>query len=245
MAGGGIRVSLIDVARGLALIAMAVFHFCWDMEMFGLVEPGFMAQPIMIWSGRAIASSFLFLAGVSLFLAHGGKINLPAFMRRWAMVAGAAALITLATWFATPDAFIFFGILHHIALASILGLAFLRFPVLVTAAAGLFIVTMRSTLQTPALDAPWFWWSGLSQFIPRSNDYVPLFPFFGMVLLGVAASKAASGAGMMERLGRWRPTGPLSRLLIFFGRHSLAFYLLHQPIMIGLLYAVLWLSGYI
>ena len=237
------RLALIDLARGIALIAMTVFHFCWDLEMFGLVRPGFMAQPEAIWSARIIAGSFLFLVGFSLYLAHGKQLRMRPFLKRLAMVGGAAAIISIATWFFTPDAFIFFGILHCIAVSSVIALAFLRAPWWLTGLAGLFIVTMRSSLQTPALDAAWWWWSGLSQYIPRSNDYVPLFPFLGMVLIGVAAAKLAQSTGFTATLAKPQLQIALARLLRFLGRNSLVYYLLHQPVMIALLYAVLKISG--
>ncbi|MEZ5872311.1 MAG: heparan-alpha-glucosaminide N-acetyltransferase [Nitratireductor sp.] len=238
-----LRLAVIDLARGIALAAMTVFHFCWDLEMFGLVDRGFMAQPAAIWSARIIAGSFLFLVGFSLVLAHGERLKIKAFLKRLALIAGAAALISIATWYFTPDAFIFFGILHSIAVSSVIALVFLRAPWWLTALAGLFIVSMRSTLQTPMLDDPWWWWSGLSQFIPRSNDYVPLFPYLGMVLIGVAAGKLARSTGIIAMLAEARLAWFPANSLCFIGRKSLAYYLLHQPVMIALLYAALKLSG--
>ena len=237
------RLAVVDLARGVALVAMTVFHFCWDLEMFALVRPGFMAQPGAIWSARIIAGSFLFLVGFSLFLAHGRHFVLQPYLKRLAMVAAAAAVISLATWYFTPDAFIFFGILHCIAVSSVIGLIFLRLPWWITALCGAFVVSMRSTLQTAALDDPWWWWSGLSQFIPRSNDYVPLFPYLGMVLIGIAAGRLVLEAGLTARLAGPQLDQAPARLLRFIGRHSLVFYLLHQPVMIALLYAVLKISG--
>src|SRR4030095_5183235 len=79
-----------------------------------------------------IASSFLFLVGVSLLLAHGRGIRWRGFLIRFAMVAGAALAISLVTYIAVPGAFIFFRILHEIAVGSLLGLLFLRLPALFT-----------------------------------------------------------------------------------------------------------------
>ena len=111
---------------------MAIYHFTWDLEFFGYLEPGLTAHGGWKLFARCIASSFLFLVGVSLFLAHGRGIRWRGFLIRFAMVAGAALAISVVTYFAVPGAFIFFGILHEIALASLLGLAFLRLPALVT-----------------------------------------------------------------------------------------------------------------
>jgi uncharacterized membrane protein len=226
------RIEALDLARGLALVAMAVYHFAWDLEFFGYAPPGMTAMGGWKLFARCIASSFLFLVGVSLFLAHYPRVRWPSFLRRLAMVAGAAAAISVATYFAVPDAFIFFGILHQIALASLLGLAFLRLPALLTLAVAIAVIAAPIFLRSSFFDQPALWGVGLSTIRHRSNDYVPLFPWFSAVLIGIAGAKIASAAGLFDRLadvkfGRW--SAPLG----FFGRHSLAFYLFHQPVLIG------------
>ena len=121
-----LRVPAVDLARGIALIAMAIFHFAWDLENFGIARAGLTIEPQWKYFARSIASSFLMLVGISSWLAvHNGFSN-KSFAKRMAMVGGAAAIITIATWFATPNAFIFFGILHNIALSSLLILLFIR-----------------------------------------------------------------------------------------------------------------------
>jgi uncharacterized membrane protein len=226
------RIPAIDLARGVALIAMAIYHFTWDLEFFGYVEAA--TTTVGGWKlfARAIASSFLFLVGFSLFLAHARGVRWRGFAMRLAMVAGAAFAISLATWFAMPDTFIFFGILHQIALASLLGLAFLRLPwaLLVLLAGG--VIVAPAYLTSPAFDAAWWWWTGLSETRPRSNDFVPLFPWFGAVLAGIAAAALAERGGLLDRLARI-PVPRWSAPLLFLGHHSLAFYLIHQPVLIG------------
>lgn len=227
-----LRIEAIDLARGAALAAMIVFHFAWDLEFFGYAPPGMTRETGWVLFARGIASSFLFLVGVSLFLAHKDGIRTGSFLKRLAMVGAAALAITAATWFATPQGFIFFGILHHIALASVLGLLFLRLPALVTAIAAVLVILAPSYLRHEFFDHPAFWWVGLSTVNPQANDYVPIFPWFGAVLLGIATAKLAWAGGLFQRLAEWRP-GPWSRPAGFGGRHSLAVYLTHQPVLIG------------
>jgi uncharacterized membrane protein len=80
-------------------------------------------------------------------------------------------------------------------------------------------------------DHPAFWWLGLSSIPPHSNDYVPVFPWFGAVLAGIALAQFAGGFSLTERLAAipLPGTSPLQ----FIGRHSLAFYLIHQPVLIA------------
>ncbi|MBN9243183.1 MAG: DUF1624 domain-containing protein [Mesorhizobium sp.] len=234
------RIVVIDALRGAALLAMASYHFTWDLEFFGYVAPGLTAFGGWKLYARCIASTFLFLVGVSLVLAHGRGIRWPGFWRRLAMVVAAAAAISLVTRFATPDAFIFFGILHEIALASLLGLAFLRLPGLLTLAVAALVIAAPHYLRSPAFDHPALWWLGLSTIDPRSNDYVPLFPWFGAVLAGVGFARLAVSFGLVERLRHLALPRWLNPLVLA-GRHSLAFYLIHQPALI----ACVWLFSQI
>ncbi|MEO3385672.1 DUF1624 domain-containing protein [Mesorhizobium sp. CAU 1741] len=226
------RLETIDFARGIALVAMAIYHLAWDLEFFGYADPGMTATGGWRLFARSIASSFLFLVGVSLVLAHARGVRWRPFLKRLAMVALAAGAISLVTWLAVPGGFIFFGILHQIALASLLGMAFLRLPVWLVVLAAVAVIAAPQFLRSAVFDHPALWWVGLSSANPRSNDYVPLFPWFGAVLLGMAATRVAEARGLF---GRLRPiTLPAAtRPIQAAGRHSLAFYLIHQPLLIA------------
>jgi len=226
------RLEMIDVARGVAIVAMAIYHFAWDLEFFGYLEPGTTAVGGWRLFARSIASSFLFLVGVSLVLAHARGIRWQSFLKRLAQVGAAAAAISLATWIAVPGGFIFFGILHQIALASLLGLAFLRLPWWLVASVAVAVIAAPHYLRSEFFDHPALWWVGLSSVNPRSNDYVPLLPWFGAVLCGIAAARLGTSTGLFERLARSRPGG-WSLPLQLAGRHGLAIYLIHQPVLIG------------
>lgn len=235
------RIDALDVARGVALLAMASYHFTWDLEFFGYAEPGMTAQGAWKLYARAIASTFLMLAGASLVLAHANGIRWPNFWRRFVMVAGAAAAISIATYLAVPNGFIFFGILHEIALGSLFGLAFLRLPPLLTLIVALLVIAAPSFLRSAVFDHPLLWWLGLAPINPRSNDYVPVFPWFGIVLVGIALARSLLDAGLLARLALLRP-GNWATPFRFAGRHSLAVYLIHQPVLIGCvwLFAQIW-----
>lgn len=229
------RIPALDIARTGALVAMALFHFVFDLEMFGFVAPG--TATTGIWRALAVttAGSFLFLAGVGLWLAHAEVIRWPAFWRRFAKVAGAAVLVSIGTYVAFPHAFVFFGILHSIALCSALGLAVLRLPVWVIAALAVAVFFAPDLLTSPVFNAPYWWWTGL-QTIPLSTvDYEPIFPWFAPFLAGVAASKWAARAGLWARLSTPTPSRA-AQMLGLPGRHSLLIYLIHQPILIGLVW---------
>jgi len=218
---------------------MASYHFSWDLEFFGYLEPGTSTQGFLKAYARSIAGSFLFLAGVSLVLAHGRTIRPDAFLRRIAVVAGAAGLISLATYFAMPDSFIYFGILHAIAASSVIGLAFLRLPSLLTVLAGVMCLAAPQLYQNEIFNQTWLSWIGLFTVPPRSNDFVPLMPWLGPFLIGMGLTRQAVSQGLTSRLAALPASDTaLARATRFCGRHSLAFYLLHQPILLSLVWAV-------
>ncbi|MCJ9752392.1 DUF1624 domain-containing protein [Neorhizobium sp. BETTINA12A] len=235
------RITLIDTLRGVALIAMATYHFTWDLEFFGYVDPGTATQGFFRVYARSIASSFLFLAGVSLVLAHFPKIRWQPFWKRFAMVAGAALAISIATLVAFPGEWIYFGILHNIALSSLIGLAFLRLPPLLTGAIiALVVVAMivdyslvPGVLDSALFDARYLSWLGFAEVPPRSNDYVPLFPWIAALLAGVAVARIALSRNWPLRLAAVQTQ---ENFLSKAGRHSLIVYLVHQPVLIALVY---------
>lgn len=227
------RIPALDIARTAALVAMALFHFVFDLEMFGHVAPGTATSGA--WRALAVvtAGAFLFLAGAGLWLSHGARIRWPAFWRRLAKIVGAAALVSVGTYVVFPQAFVFFGILHSIALCSLLGLAVLRLPSWAIGVLAAAVYHAPEVLASPLFNAPWWWWTGL-QTVPLSTvDYEPIFPWFAPFLAGLAASKAASRAGLWARLSTPTPSRA-AQLAGLPGRHSLLIYLVHQPVLIGL-----------
>lgn len=236
------RIDAIDAARGVALLAMAVYHLSWDLFWFRLV--GWNVATGAGWRAFAvaIAASFLFLVGVSLVLANAGAFRWRAIGTRFARIALAAAAVSLGTWYGLGDQFVRFGILHCIALASLLALPFLRLP----PAAALLAVALTASLpfwaRAEIFNHAGLLWTGLATAPPAAVDYVPLVPWFAAVLLGVLAGRRALSNGLLRRLGKWRARGAGSRLAVLAGRHSLLVYLLHQPILFGLVWSAVALG---
>ncbi len=216
---------------------MVIFHFTFDLVLFGFLPADTMRTGFWPNFARVIAGSFLFIAGISLWLAHSKGIRWRPFLRRLAVLALAAAAISAATYAAMPARFIQFGILHCIAVSSVAALLFLRLPVWVGFLSAAGVLVLPFVWRSPVFDAPWLVWTGLSQTWPPSVDYVPVFPWFAPVLLGVLAARIVGARRRsMPAAPSSRPLPALLGPLAWAGRHSLWVYLLHQPILIGLVW---------
>lgn len=226
---------LVDAARGLAVVAMAIYHFSWDLRYFGYITVDVTQEIGWKIFARSIAGSFLLLVGVSLVLASRNGINVRRFLRRLGMIAAGAAAITLVTYLVMPDEFIFFGILHNIVVTSALGLIFVEAPIALVLVAAIISFVLPHLVSGWVFDSPALIWLGLGSVLPRTNDFVPVFPWLGVVLAGIALARLAPLA-KAQRL----PLTALSERapwpVLWIGRHSLLVYLLHQPVLFSLVY---------
>src|SRR4029077_19222232 len=229
------RFAVLDAARGLALPAMVVFHFSFDLDGLGLAALDVGGDPRWRWFARLIAGSFLALSGMSLVIAHAKGMRWEAYLRRLAILAGAALVVTLATWLMMPREFIFFGILHSIAVASVIGLAFLRLPWPATMIAAILVLLAPDFVASAVFDAPFLRWLGLSTITPATLDFEPVFPWLSPFLAGMALARLALPRFAISPLALWTPRRAPGRAFAWAGRHSLAIYLIHQPVMFGTL----------
>ncbi|MCB1496423.1 MAG: DUF1624 domain-containing protein [Bauldia sp.] len=241
-AGPSRRFVAIDVAKGIAILAMVVYHFSWDLSDNRLIAVDVSVNPGWIVFARLIAGTFLALVGVNLVMAMRKGFRAGPYFRRLAIIAAAAVIVTLATLKFEPRAFIFFGVLHCIVAASVLALPLLRAPAWLTAVVAAFFLAGPHFLANPFFDSYWWYWLGLSTDPPITVDYVPIFPWFGVVLFGVIAGRFFLDHGDWG-LWQWRGEGLVARFLAAAGRWSLAIYLIHQPILVGILFVVAPLIG--
>jgi uncharacterized membrane protein len=224
----------IDSVRGIAVILMAIFHFFFDINYFRFFNFG---NPAWQWQLAATFIAFLFLsvAGISLSISHAKNPSPKKFLLRGAKIFSLGLLITAATWIYPHEGFIQFGILHLIGLGIILSIPFLKFKKL-NLALGLAFLATGFFLQTRHFNFPWLLWLG---FMPQgfyTLDYYPLLPWFGLVLVGIFLGKEIYPNGKRHLTEKTEPKN--LRFLSFLGKHSLAFYLLHQPIIIAALFLV-------
>lgn len=228
------RSDRLDALRGGAIVWMAAFHFSFDLNHFGWIRQDFYRDPVWTWQRVCIVSLFLFCAGGGQAFAVLAGQGSGRFWKRWGQVAGCAALVSLGSWFMFPGSWISFGVLHGIALMLLMlrmGLA--RLPNVALLGLAALAIAAPRVVQLAFFDTRWTNWVGLVTHKPITEDYVPVLPWLGLMLLGFVATRA--------RPGLWAGAAP--RPLAVLGRWSLSFYMVHQPVLIGLLMAAQLLHG--
>jgi uncharacterized membrane protein len=236
------RLASVDVARGAAVAMMFVYHFCFDLANFGFIHQNLYDDRRWIAWRALILGSFLLLAGASLALAWRQARPWRGYWRRLLLIAGCAALVSLGSWLLFPDSWIWFGVLHHLALASLLAVPFISRPRLALGT-GLALLLLGTVWQFPRFDSQPWQFVGLMSFKPRTEDYVPLLPWFGVVLCGICLGHLLAGASRLQRFRAQQFRVQPAQWLAWSGRHSLPLYMIHQPVFIGLLLAIRWLSA--
>ena len=225
------RIAAIDALRGGALCLMFVYHFSFDLRYYRVIASDFEHDPFWLGFRALIVASFMALVGISLVLADRAGATTAHFWRRVGIIAACAVAASVGSYLVFPRTFIYFGILHCIAVASILAWPTVRKP-LVALVIGVALIAAGLAYSNPLFDMRALSWLGFTTPKPATEDYVPLAPWAGVVFVGVAAGQALARA-------HFRPLSGLAnspRWLRFLGRHSLVVYMVHQPILLGALW---------
>jgi uncharacterized membrane protein len=237
-----------DALRGLAMLWMTVFHFSFDLNQFGHIHQNFYDDPLWTEQRTVIVSLFLFCAGLGQAIAVAQGQSWQRFWRRWAQVALCALLVTVGSWLMYPRSFIYFGVLHGMALMLIVARLTATWGAWLWLLGGLVIASKfiaYYALNTWAtghfvdlFNAPVLNWIGWITHKPVTEDYVPIFPWLGVMWWGVAA-----GGWFVRQPGGFfaKPLLSSFRPLAWLGRWSLSYYMLHQPVLIGCLMGWAWL----
>lgn len=238
------RVAGVDLGRGLAVLAMVAYHLTWDLGYFHLVSGDPAGSPLGRFFAHSIAMSFLALVGISLVLAQRRANYMQKFWRRLAYVGAGAAAISLVTFLIMPEDWIFFGILHCIFISSLIGMLLNNRSVPMLVLLSVVALVLPEFDWPPVFNAPAFVWLGLGSELPRTNDFAPLFPSLSAVLAGMVLAKLVVHPPEFAN-DNMPPAVPsiTMRFMNFCGRHSLAIYLLHQPLLFGAFLSLTTLIG--
>lgn len=231
----------VDLIRGMAVVSMVIFHLAFDLNYLGILRID-LDSALWFYLARLTASLFLLLVGISLTLSHSRAVltgqlsQYPSRLwKRSLWILCLALGVTSVTYILIGRGYIIFGILHLISISILLAYPLLSLGRM-NIALGLGAILLGLHIQGMEADSLWLIWLGLA---PRgfvSLDYTPLFPWFGMVLMGMA-----TGSLLYRDLSRRFPLPEAcacapAKGLLFLGRNSLAVYILHQPLLLLLIY---------
>ena len=231
------RFDSLEALRGMAIVWMTVFHACFDLTHFGYLTQNFHDDPFWTWQRTAIVSLFLFTAGLSQAVAVQQGQSWYRFWRRWALVAGSALLVSAGSYLMYPKTFIYFGVLHGMAVMLLIVRLTARWGRWLWLLGGIviamkFIAAYAHGISTQAdfLNENGWNWLGLISRKPITEDYVPVIPWLGAMWWGMAAGQWA-----LQHRPQWmaQPVGRAGQPLAWLGRWSLSYYLLHQPVLIA------------
>ena len=213
-----VRYHLLDQIRALAVILMIIFHFAYDLSFFGYYDMNYPTNPYWYALPRIIVFLFLICVGMGLYEAHSPTIKVKKFTKRFLLIVMWAIVISISTYFLFPERWIYFGTLHCIALASVASLPFLRFPKISLLLGSVLVISDFVF----GYRLPWI------ELDHKAMDYIPLFPWLGFALIGI----------FMAKIGFHKLKVPSIPALQWLGKHALAIYVLHQPILFGLIYLI-------
>lgn len=239
------RYFLLDSLRGITLVSMMIYHAVWDLVyIFNCRVPWYHSDAAFIWQ-QSICCTFILLSGFCWSL--GGKK-----IKRALQVIGASVLISAVTVLLMPDNKILFGVLSVIGTGMLVMIpldqvfrkinpywgmlvSFCLFIIMRKADVGYlgfgdwkllrlpdewYANLFTSYLGFPAAD---FW----------STDYFPVIPWLFLYWTGYFWYRILEQGNWLNCLKGFR-----MRPLEVLGRHSLEIYLLHQPIIYGVLYVL-------
>lgn len=236
----------LDTSRGVAILLMIGYHVLFQLSFFAPERIPWFNPYVM--TGAPIAFLFVTIAGISLVLFTAKESSQPKATKkmfvRGIYILCFAAVITAASWLIFPSRMVVFGILHLIGCATILSIPFvvLKIRGWITFSFGIIVIAISPLLayvRGPAFLIPF----GITPVGFTTLDYEPLIPWFGVLLIGVALGSVLYKGGVrckvLEQLGEMpKAAAPVA----FLGRHSLLIYLIHNPIIFGILFALGFVS---
>lgn len=224
------RIWELDFLRGIALLLMVYFHLIYDMkEFFGYAvnyESTFNAA-----AGRIAAILFILVSGVSCSLSRSNII-------RGFKLLMLALAVSAASYFYNPDFVIKFGILHFLAAGMILYPLLEKLNPLMLALSGTAIIILGRYTAGITVTNEYLFPLGLTTNNFISSDYYSLIPWLGLFIYGIFLSKL-----FYKEKRSLLGFEFIDNIISMSGRHTLLIYLLHQPVIVAVLWSIEKLSG--
>lgn len=222
------RVWELDALRGICILGMIVVHLFYDLSTIGGMTIELPRWFLLIRQYGHIL--FVLISGICATLASHSTL------KRGMTVFACGLLVTYVTMFMEyilgfKDLHIWFGILHMLGACMMLYPLFRKLPAWVLALCGVALIVLGYWLQTVTVSVDYLFPLGLcSRSFYVGSDFFPIFPGFGWFLLGACLGKTVyrSKESLLQKANA---DNAILRCLRFIGKHSLWFYLLHQPVL--------------
>lgn len=230
----------IDVLRAVAIFEMIVYHFLFDLDFLGVADVPLREWWMLVFL-YSIGGLFLVLVGISLSIGgmrlekkFGVRKRVLWGVRRGLFLVLVGCGVSAATWLWAPQCFVKFGVLHSIGFCILLGIWLVGRPVLSTLLAVVCIV-LGFVVDSVVVSSPFLFWLGLRYPGFCSLDFFPLLPWFGVVCLGLSLGALLYPGGRRCFVLKFNPSGRFFGFLCWLGRNSLWVYVIHQPVIVGLI----------
>ncbi|MBT5933864.1 heparan-alpha-glucosaminide N-acetyltransferase [Sulfurimonas sp.] len=226
----------LDVFRGHAIFLMIIFHLFFDLNNFHILDIDILHGAFWKYFRYFIVCMFLFSAGISIKLANENGLNFTKLKKRILILALASLFVSIGSYTQFPNSWIYFGILHFFLFASIFGLLFLHIPKTSLIVAILIITAYN--IGTPNMH--WLFnilQEPLNLPIKYTEDLVGLFPWFGVFLLGMVFSSYNLHLKFFDN-SFYKSDSKINIVFAYMGKNSLLIYLLHQPLLFGVFFAI-------
>lgn len=225
------RLFFPDAIRLVAIILMVFYHFSYDLVYFKILNFDIINHPFWWSLPRIIVFLFLFTVGFSLALTHKTQFLAKKFFRRFFQIFLSAISISAITYLLFPERWVYFGTLHCIALSSLITVGLIAHPRFL-GAMGIFLFA----IELSGHGIPWI------HLEHSSMDYVELFPWIGASFLGVFVADLYQKSKALQKIEELQFfKTPTFRFGQKISEHSLLVYLVHQPLLFGLIFVINWL----
>ena len=234
------RLFALDAFRVFAIVMMIAYHFIYDLKYFGYVDWNTpLGNGFRQWRS-SIVFGFVFAMGVSMGLAHGRGRKPRAFWKRVGQIFACAVLITVVSIFMFPDSYIYFGILHFMVIASFLTFALIGRPKIALFLGVSILVSFWAGW------VPYGWPVNLISGLPGyTEDFASPFPWLGVACIGTALGEyLTTHPELKDKISNWEIGGWLCKTISFAGQRSLSIYMLHQPVLFGLIISWRFVAGF-
>lgn len=230
------RFLLIDELRGIGLIYVVIFHIIYDLTYIFPIGIKFMELPWMNILREIMVGMLILISGISCNFSRSN-------FKRSIITLGFAVLISIVTYIMGEQYFISFGILHFLGVSMLIYALFQKIVVKIPIKVGLLcfgllfmLFKVNASIFYPS-DAKHTFWNFMIGRYPDSflsSDYYPLLPWIFIFFAGTYLGK-----WIIEDKNNEKLTKNHSKTLCLIGQHTMIIYLLHQPIIYGMMY-ILW-----